>query len=73
VKLIQEYKCIEKILEHLDGKKYHIPEDLLYKEARRFFHDPEVDMTIDWTVATFYIHVAINYITIECSQMDFTR
>ncbi|XP_029442507.1 flap endonuclease 1-B [Rhinatrema bivittatum] len=42
IDLIKQYKSIEKILEHLDSKKYPIPENWLHKEARELFLKPEV-------------------------------
>ncbi|XP_015919660.1 flap endonuclease 1 isoform X2 [Parasteatoda tepidariorum] len=39
---IKNYRCIEKIIEKLDSKKYKIPEDWYYKEARELFKKPEV-------------------------------
>lgn len=42
VDLIQEHKTIEKVLEKIDGKKYVIPEDWPYKEARELFRKPDV-------------------------------
>ncbi|XP_076448888.1 flap endonuclease 1-like [Babylonia areolata] len=42
VELIKQHKNIETILEHLDQKKYTVPEDWMYKEARRLFQEPEV-------------------------------
>merc|ERR1712012_333498 len=52
IKLIQEHKSIEKIIEHLDGKKNTIPENWNYKKARELFHNPEVtpakDIELKW-------------------------
>ncbi|KAJ1551712.1 Elongation of fatty acids protein 2, partial [Cladochytrium tenue] len=42
VALIKEHKNIEAILKSLDGKKYEIPEDWPYKEARELFRKPDV-------------------------------
>lgn len=42
VSLIQQYKSIEKILENIDTKKYTVPENWQYKEARELFLNPEV-------------------------------
>ncbi|KAI9032284.1 PIN domain-like protein [Hyaloraphidium curvatum] len=51
--LVQEHKSIENILKKLDPKKYPIPEDWPYKEARELFRNPEVldPSTVDlkWT------------------------
>jgi len=40
--LSRKNKCIEKILEVIDKKKYPIPENWLFKEARELFKAPEV-------------------------------
>lgn len=42
VKLIQEYGSIEGVLSHLDSKKYTIPENWRFEEARNLFMNPEV-------------------------------
>lgn len=40
--LIDKHRCIEKVIENLDTKKYVIPEDWPYQEARRLFKNPDV-------------------------------
>jgi flap endonuclease-1 len=42
IDLIKNHKCLENIVEHLDSKKYSIPEDWNYKEARVLFMEPEI-------------------------------
>ncbi|XP_022344377.2 flap endonuclease 1-like [Crassostrea virginica] len=42
IDLIKQYKNIEEILKHLDSKKYSVPDDWMFKEARRLFQEPEV-------------------------------
>lgn len=42
IDLIKQHKTIDEILKHLDSKKYTVPEDWMYKEARRLFQEPEV-------------------------------
>lgn len=42
LQLMKEYGSIEKILESLDLKKYNVPENWPYKEARELFRNPEV-------------------------------
>ena len=53
IELIKTHGSLEKILENLDTKKFSIPEDWNYKEARLLFQEPEVTdpETIDmkWT------------------------
>ncbi|KAL5021164.1 hypothetical protein ScPMuIL_000319 [Solemya velum] len=42
IELIKQYKSIDEILKHIDKKKYTVPEDWLYAEARKLFQAPEV-------------------------------
>lgn len=42
VSLIKEHKNIETILKHIDTKKYNVPENWPYKEARALFQAPDV-------------------------------
>ncbi|KAG8041819.1 hypothetical protein G9C98_007123 [Cotesia typhae] len=42
VELIKTHRCLEKILENIDTKKYSVPEDWNYKEARELFRNPEI-------------------------------
>ncbi|RIB03953.1 PIN domain-like protein [Gigaspora rosea] len=42
VELIKKYKTLESIVNNLDTKKYPIPEDWRYNEARELFRNPEV-------------------------------
>ena len=42
IKLIQEHKTIEKVLEVIDQKKFTVPENWVFKGARQLFHEPEV-------------------------------
>ncbi|CAF0879238.1 unnamed protein product [Rotaria sp. Silwood1] len=51
--LIKQYRNIETILKHIDKKKYGVPEDWAYEQARQLFKEPEVlpaDATdLKWT------------------------
>ncbi|KAH6943850.1 hypothetical protein HPB50_000167 [Hyalomma asiaticum] len=53
VELIKQHKCIEKIISSIDTKKYTVPEDWPYKEARQLFLEPEVtpadDVQLKWS------------------------
>ncbi|OWF35194.1 flap endonuclease 1-like [Mizuhopecten yessoensis] len=53
IDLIKQHKSIEEILKHLDTKKYTVPEDWMFKEARRLFQEPDVtepdDIDLKWT------------------------
>ncbi|KAI4497124.1 hypothetical protein M0802_007870 [Mischocyttarus mexicanus] len=42
IELIKTHKSLEKIIEKLDTKKYTIPEDWNYKQARLLFQEPDV-------------------------------
>lgn len=42
VELLQRYKSLDSILEHIDTKKYQLPEGWVYKEAIRLFVEPDV-------------------------------
>ncbi|KAK2579489.1 hypothetical protein KPH14_010802 [Odynerus spinipes] len=42
IELIKTYKSLEKIIENLDTKKYTIPDDWNYQQARLLFQNPEV-------------------------------
>ncbi|BFZ13503.1 hypothetical protein BsWGS_16542 [Bradybaena similaris] len=53
MELIKQHRNIDEIIKHLDKKKYSIPEDWMYKEARRLFQEPEVTdpetLDLKWT------------------------
>lgn len=53
IDLIKQHKTIDEILKHLDSKKYTVPEDWMYKEARRLFQEPEVtdpeELELKWS------------------------
>eukprot|EP00048_Salpingoeca_helianthica_P017004 m.235254 g.235254 ORF g.235254 m.235254 type:complete len:389 (-) comp19964_c0_seq1:23-1189(-) len=42
ITLIKQHHSIEEILKHLDTKKYTVPENWAYKEARELFVKPEI-------------------------------
>lgn len=42
MELIKSHKSLEKIIENIDTKKFSVPEDWNYKEARLLFQEPEV-------------------------------
>ncbi|XP_019402877.1 PREDICTED: flap endonuclease 1 [Crocodylus porosus] len=42
IELIKQHKTIEKIMEHIDTKKYPVPENWLHKEAQHLFLQPDV-------------------------------
>ncbi|ESO98353.1 hypothetical protein LOTGIDRAFT_114414 [Lottia gigantea] len=53
IELIKQHRTIDTILKHIDTKKHTIPEDWMYKEARRLFQEPEVtdptEIDLKWT------------------------
>ncbi|XP_023221977.1 flap endonuclease 1-like [Centruroides sculpturatus] len=53
IELIRQYRSIDDIIEKLDKKKYQIPENWMYKEARELFLNPEVtdpkEIELKWT------------------------
>lgn len=42
IELIKNYRSLDKIIENIDTKKYPLPENWNYKEARLLFQKPEV-------------------------------
>ena len=52
IKLIQDNKTIENILETIDTKKFVVPENWAYQGARQLFKEPEVtpgsDIELKW-------------------------
>uniref|UniRef100_A0A1L8DXJ7 Flap endonuclease 1 n=1 Tax=Nyssomyia neivai TaxID=330878 RepID=A0A1L8DXJ7_9DIPT len=53
IELITQYKTIETILEKIDMKKYSVPENWNFDEARKLFKDPEIQnpqtVELKWT------------------------
>lgn len=53
IELILKYKNIESIIENMDSKKYTIPENWMFKEARELFLHPDVtdpsQIELKWT------------------------
>ncbi|XP_015586773.1 flap endonuclease 1 [Cephus cinctus] len=51
--LIKTYRSLEKIMENLDTKKFPVPEDWNYKQARLLFQEPEItnpdEIELKWT------------------------
>ena len=64
VALIQQYKNIETILQNIDTKKYPVPENWQYKEARELFVNPEVDKYSPSDVCIFNFAINKNNISI---------
>jgi len=42
IDLIKKHGSIEEVIKNIDQKKYQVPEDWMYKEARKLFQEPEV-------------------------------
>ncbi|XP_041375881.1 flap endonuclease 1-like [Gigantopelta aegis] len=53
IELIKQHKTIDGVLQHIDKKKYTIPENWMYKEARELFKSPDIkdpiDIELKWT------------------------
>lgn len=53
IELIVKHRSIEKILENIDKKKFIVPEDWNYEQARRLFKEPDVanpdEIDLKWT------------------------
>lgn len=53
IELIKNYRSLDKIIENIDTKKYPLPENWNYKEARLLFQKPEVmnveDIQLKWS------------------------
>lgn len=50
--LIKQHRNIETILKNIDKKKYGVPDDWAYEQARKLFKEPEVlstDIDLKWT------------------------
>lgn len=69
IELIKNHKSLEKIVENIDSKKFTIPEDWNYKEARLLFQEPEVSNPDDIQVFFLYqiiynfsLHKSLNII-----------
>jgi len=55
VELIKEHKNIETVIKNLDAKKYPIPEDWPFDEARKLFKTPEVTPAADIDVRYYSV------------------
>ncbi|XP_050395210.1 flap endonuclease 1 isoform X1 [Patella vulgata] len=53
IELIKQHRTIDEIVKNLDKKKYAVPEDWMFKEARRLFQEPEVtdpaELDLKWS------------------------
>lgn len=72
IELIKNHRSLEKIIENIDAKKYSIPEEWNYKEARLLFQEPEISSPDDIQV-TFFIsnnfslrELHVLYILLSC-------
>lgn len=50
IELIKNHRSLEKIIENIDSKKFPVPENWNYKEARLLFQEPEVSNADDIVV-----------------------
>lgn len=65
IELIKNHKSLEKIIENIDSKKFTIPEDWNYKEARLLFQEPEISNSDDIQVFFLYRIVCLCIIHIK--------
>lgn len=58
---MREHKSLENIIENLDAKKYQVPVDWPFKEARRLFIEPEITdpATLEVNILCFSV-ISIN-------------
>ncbi len=53
IELIRQHRRIENIIEKIDTKKYPLPENWPFKEARRLFIEPDItdpsEVELNWT------------------------
>ncbi|OXU29107.1 hypothetical protein TSAR_004274 [Trichomalopsis sarcophagae] len=61
IELIKNHKSLEKILENLDTKKFPVPEDWNYKDARQLFIEPEVKDPEEVDVGLLYLYI-VNFL-----------
>lgn len=47
IEFIKNHRSLEKIIENIDSKKFPVPEDWNYKDARLLFQKPEVSNADD--------------------------
>lgn len=58
IELIKNHRSLEKILENLDTKKFPVPEDWNYKDARQLFIEPEVKDPEEVDVGSIYLRLS---------------
>lgn len=63
IELIRNHRSLEKIIESIDTKKFSIPEDWNYKEARLLFQKPEVSTSDDIVVIRYVKYAFPLYIS----------
>lgn len=74
--LIDKHRCIEAVLENLDTKKYTIPENWPYQQARSLFKNPEVTdpETLDVSLRfNLLLYNPINVKSLFLAKMESTR
>lgn len=59
IELIKNHRSLDKIIDNIDTKKYPIPEEWNYKEARLLFQEPEIsnpeDVQVTIILYNYYI------------------
>lgn len=59
IELVSQYQCIENILKNIDLKKYTVPEDWNYEQARELFRNPHIadPETVEVNNITFFFDI----------------
>lgn len=63
IELIRQYKSLENIIENIDTKKYQIPQDWQFKEARRLFIEPEITDPKTLEVGIIF-YISLNFLVL---------
>lgn len=72
IELVKQHKTIENVLDNIDLKKYPVPENWLFKEARKLFLQPEVIETetldLKWTEPN-----EVDLVAFMCGEKQFNE
>ena len=61
IELIKTHRSLEKIIENIDTKKYPVPEEWNYKQARALFVEPEIQDPEEVEVRSIFILLPFIY------------
>lgn len=70
IELIKNHKSLEKILENLDTKKFSVPENWNYKDARQLFIEPEIQDPEEIEVMNGIIFISNTDHKFDCHLMS---